>query len=516
MITRTHRLLAAAEIMRCEGYETVSADQSLSLELLNRGVTIFVLSATKHPIGVISSNICSALLKILTLDKNRRQVNAGDLMQPLSASLAKDSSFAECLELMRREQADILPVVASGHLVGMISSVDLLYHQHEQQQNLLWDHNQLQKELQQKEEYLGVLSHDIRTPLSVISLSCEFLLSPTQLAQSDATISSFIERIQRNCDNAANMVGEILDSLHNEHTQNNVRQEVEVGAFVGQIVQNLQLIAKQKAVSIQVECAKDYRLAIVASQIQHVLENILTNAIKFSPDNATIYVTMSSENIDTEDYLVISVRDEGPGIRNEDRSRIFEKYQQSDQQRKAHGVGLGLFIAKKFVKAHGGWIDVASFEDPGAVFQVRLPGVVIVDDGQDKSNGHNQPVVLMVEDDPDLLEYFAEALRFRDLTVVTAENGERGFQEYLRHKPDIIITDIMMPQVDGLEMLAMIRNHDEHHMVPVILFTGVYPGLFEDLAQAPFQPDHVIQKPATVEELADLIGQYLLDLQKAS
>jgi CheY-like chemotaxis protein len=239
------------------------------------------------------------------------------------------------------------------------------------------------------------------------------------------------------------------------------------------------------------------------------------HALKFSPPGKKVKVTTKMKSEAGKCWLCLSVQDEGPGIAAEEAALLFDKFRQGQRGRASgEGVGLGLAIAKKFVEFHGGRIEVDGGLGTGANFTVFIPGARQAQAQFPQAVLRNGPVLLLVEDDVDIRDYFAEGLRGHGYEVVVAANGKEGYQEFLRSKPDIVLTDIKMTEVDGLELLVMIRNHSA--TLPVVLFTGVYPGLADDLGSLPVKADHVISKPATVDEVAVILRSMVPDQREAS
>jgi len=502
VVARTSASLpTAAQLMRSNGFLTLAANEPISQILMADQGDVLVLDHRQQVIGYLGLQQTTFLRQVLSNKQISSEIIITTVMIAISEYIEASASFATCLEQFQRSNTELLPVMKHDQLVGVITTLELLKSVAERNsynESLL---SQLDMELQHKNEYLGILSHDIRTPLSVIALSCEYMLSENHRNNFPADYRSFLDRIQRNVTSAVAMATNIMHGLRRDNFKKITCQETSIAEFLVHIAANLTVIAAQKNIEVVVECQQSISVPIDTNLIQHVIENLVINAVKFSPECTKVHITAEFQKQLVGGYLVLSVSDEGPGIREEDAARIFAKYEQGSQvQESLQGVGIGLAIVHKFVNLHGGRIELESVFGQGASFKIYLPGARLLTASESALLPRSH-VLLMVEDDLDLLEYFAEGLASYGFTVVTATNGEQGYQEFLRLKPDIVLTDIMMPKVDGLELLALIRNYTDSSHTPVVFFTGFYPGLAEDLAGCSFQPDQIANKPATVEEL---------------
>lgn len=425
-----------------------------------------------------------------------------------------DTPITECARIMIERGLYWITVIDDGLILGYVSLLDIQSRFVEELKSLEDTNRDLCNQIEYQDDYLGIVSHDVRTPLSVITLCCDYLLSPanTKILTNDQI--SFVERISRNAENAANMVTEILDVVRLEKGYSLDYTDTDIGDFLGDCISNLQVLASEKHLEVVIDCEEDISVPMDKKRMIHVLENLVNNAVKFSPTGKKIYVTAKSEERDGETYLLLTVRDEGEGIRPEDEEKVFGKYVQLESGvAKKLGLGLGLSIARKFVSLHRGFMELEGGWKKGATFKAYIPGAQI--NSASKVKRHSgQTRILLVEDDASIREYFEEELQQAGYEVFTAKDGDEGIHAYFKVKPDLILSDIRMPHVDGLELLAKVRMTDKS--IPFILCSGYYPGLAEDLTASQYKADYVLEKPVTTEHVIKVVGEILQQTSQAS
>jgi signal transduction histidine kinase/ActR/RegA family two-component response regulator len=485
------------------------ARQRLSADF-ERG--LIVLDSKGTPVGLINAH-----LLLVALQRAGPETPVDQIMRSFPVVLSMRTPLLRCLDVMTLHDFDFLPVVKDGVYRGILSLKDAAHRLTEKYRSKDSDLGDMQKRLNMKDEYLGLISHDIRTPLSVIALSCDYLANPQAPHPLSEDQKSFVARIQKNCDKASDMAKEIMQVLRFEDSNRLQMDICDCRELIQKILVDLDLLASRKCIQFNFQASGEVKCRLDASRIQHVVENLLTNAIKFSPPGSYVTVVLDVEAKGEKDYLKLSVQDQGPGIRESECEKIFERFTQIEdslKQRHQQGFGLGLAIARKFVELHAGWIEVDGGFGYGATFTVMLPGVVnAARGGKTAVTKQSAPTILVVEDDSDILEYFAEELELLGYNILTATDGEIAHQVFMRHHPDLILSDIRMPNIDGLELLAKVRL--ENPAIPVVLCSGYYPGLAEDLAHSAYQADHVIQKPVTIDTIQQVIDQSLANAKRS-
>jgi DNA-binding response OmpR family regulator len=233
-----------------------------------------------------------------------------------------------------------------------------------------------------------------------------------------------------------------------------------------------------------------------ADKIERILFNLLSNAFKFTLEGGHISVVLESapeRSDDQHEWVTLKVMDSGIGIPKEKLDRIYDRFFQSDASAAIlnYGTGIGLSITKEFVKMHGGTIHVESEPDNGSTFTIHLPLVIATETAvalpapapavevpasarsvNGKKNKKGVPIVLLVEDSEDFRFYLKDNLR-NNYMVIEAVNGKEGWQKALAHHPQLIISDISMPEVNGIDMVNKLKSDKRTSHIPVILLTAL-------------------------------------------
>ncbi|WP_141732152.1 response regulator [Oligoflexus tunisiensis] len=380
---------------------------------------------------------------------------------------------------------------------------------------------QKQREIQElradrdaKDEYLGLVSHDMRAPLSVISLSTDYLLTAESGKALSPDQKSFIERIKRNGEQAASMIHDILDVVRLEHGFSLDYRMTRFADLVQDSIQNLQVVAAKKNITFQVSFDHDIQVNLDPQRMRQVIENVLINAIKFSPPGGQVFVKSWLTQKAGSDHLAFQVRDQGQGIRKEDEAKVFEAFVQTGRSIYGKdGVGLGLAIVRKFVEFHQGSIELDGGWQKGASLTIFMPNASLVTTPASQATPQG-PVVLLVEDDESIREFYKQSLEEYKFHVIQACDGVEAFALFQQHAVDLVLSDIRMPNVDGLELLARIRTSGSQ--VPVILCSGYYIGLENDLTRSDHKPNRIIDKPFKVKDMVEAIEDQLRRYKQAS
>lgn len=314
-----------------------------------------------------------------------------------------------------------------------------------------------------KDEFLAVLSHELRTPLNAI-LGWIKLLRKGHLEQ--ATVNRALEVIDRNTAFQVQMIEELLDL--SRIIQGKLKLEihpVNLASIVEATAETLRPAAEAKSVKVQLSL-DDSNLSMIpgnANRLQQVCWNLLSNAIKFTPSGGQ--VTVRLQKVDA--YAQLQVADTGIGISADFLPHVFEYFRQADASttRSTGGLGLGLTISRHLVEMHGGTINAASLgEGQGAIFTVMLP----LQSTQPKIEQAQAPLdsasellgikAIVVDDQVDTRELIVFVLEQQGAKVVSASSVSEALEKLTQYKPDILITDISMPNQDGYTLLQKARN----------------------------------------------------------
>ncbi len=365
----------------------------------------------------------------------------------------------------------------------------------------------------QKTEFFQNISHEFRTPITLIQGPLESAVANQQgLSYEQSAIAL------RNSRRLLRLVNQLLDlqRIDAGRMQPSFRP-CDLVEFVGQIVESFRPYCEKKGLQVISEFSPCPRVYLDMEKFDKVVYNLLSNAMKFTPDGGKITVTVRNEN----GSCCLQVKDTGIGILPEQIPHLFERFRQAEgsESRSYEGTGLGLALVKELTEVHGGKVTVDSIYGSGTTFSVylqpgheHLPPEQVLDTPSEvnlsrahveladlellettdsfereleelpvtnpESNGHGisaiakEQVILVVDDNADLRTYVSSILKNSGYQVQTARNGAEGFHKAQEIKPHLIVTDLMMPLVTGLEMIRMIRSDQILKGTPIILLTA--------------------------------------------
>jgi len=347
-----------------------------------------------------------------------------------------------------------------------------------------------------KDEFLATLSHELRTPLNAI-LGWSQLIRQRPDAQ---MIEEGLSIIERNTRVQVQLIEDLLDMSRIISGKLRLEFEmIDVATFIDAAIETVEPAAKAKGVELRklVVHGRDF-VAGDLNRLQQVIWNLLSNAIKFTPAGG--HVDVRAERRKSE--IAISVSDSGLGIKPDFLPHVFERFRQADGSttRPQGGLGLGLAIVKNLVELHGGTVEAHSAgEHQGSTFTILLPAAARIDHQSDHRLRPPDAIskapdlgreslsglkVLVVDDEPDARDLLRRLLERRQATVITAGSAIDGLQLLEQEKPDVLVSDIGMPLVDGYEFIAQIRSlgADRGGHLPAIALTAFARA--EDRARA--------------------------------
>ncbi|MGG6267040.1 PAS domain S-box protein [Leptolyngbya sp. AN10] len=362
-----------------------------------------------------------------------------------------------------------------------------------------------------KDEFLAVLSHELRTPLNPI-LGWSKLLQSGKLNQ--ARTLEALTTIERNAKLQAELIEDLFDVsriLQGKLSLNMV--PVDLAATIRAAMETVRLAAEAKSIQIQTELDTSVRKILGGSaRLQQVVWNLLSNAVKFTPTEGRVNIRL--ENLGDQAQMII--RDTGKGIAPDFLPYVFDYFRQEDgaTTRKFGGLGLGLAIVRHLVELHGGTIRAESEgEGRGATFIVRLPLMPTQAETDteslepDLTLGLDGIRVLVVEDETDTRELIAFLLEQAGAQVLAVASGFEGLAVFTQSKPDLLLSDIGMPDMDGYMLLQQIRAlpAEQGGKIPAIALTAYAGEMNQQQAiAAGFQ--HHLAKPVEPEELVRVIA----------
>ncbi|MCD8207640.1 MAG: ATP-binding protein [Bacteroidales bacterium] len=320
-----------------------------------------------------------------------------------------------------------------------------------------------------KMEFFANLSHDLKTPLSMIIAPVSKMLPSMR----DGADKKQLEMVHRNAMKLNSLIHQGLDFQQIDGGGNAllILSQIELVSFARNIL-SLYEEGKMKEKGLNAVFSSDKEEVYVymdAVKLESILDNLLSNAVKYTPDGGTVTLALSVNGRD----VTISVADTGIGIPAQDQPYIFQRFFQSSRTAgKKEGTGIGLYLVKTYTELHGGDVTLDSKENEGTTITVHLPGICVeqtISNG--KSDGQDSPFVLIVEDDADVADFISQLLHNKHRTRVV-RNGKEGLEAATELLPDLIVSDVRMPVMNGLEMVRQLKKNLPTSTIPIILLTA--------------------------------------------
>ncbi|MBK7604389.1 MAG: response regulator [Saprospiraceae bacterium] len=355
-----------------------------------------------------------------------------------------------------------------------------------------------------KTKFVDNITHEFRTPLTMIlgltdANNVNEDINPEKVSQKNATI-------RRNGKQLLNLVDQLLELSKLESGKQTIDLEAGVlSGYLSHLVNSFESLANLSGIKVIHNIDFGEKVFLYdAVKIQQVLSNLISNAIKFSKDGSEIIVHSSLKTTDEKEILTVQVMDEGMGIPEDELKYVFDRFHRVkiNETKQLPGTGIGLALAKELVEIMGGTIDVRSEYGKGSVFSFEIPILKSEDKSTNINNEINDQlltfspvksdlvteqenlivdplteeesdlaVILIVEDNEDVRNYIQSCVSEK-FKVITAVNGVDGLNKALEFMPDIIISDVMMPEKDGFTLCDDIKNNPITSHIPVILLTA--------------------------------------------
>ena len=353
------------------------------------------------------------------------------------------------------------------YLLVLALGVWLIVNRYKRREQLFFEQRERERVMsltQQKMDFFVDMSHELKTPLSLIIAPLSKLLSET----SNAKLRDGLKSIHGNALRLNELIRRILDfkQLEAEGENQVLPSHVDLCSVVSGCIDEFAASAEEREISIIREMPPDHLLMdIDAVKIQMVIRNILSNALKYV-ENGKGKIVVHVENQKSE--AIVSVSDNGPGVPNNDLPKLFNRYYIG--QNAQEGSGIGLSVVKKYVELHGGEVKAENKDGLKVTFTLPLglaPAVVV----EDASDVSEKPVILIVDDNREILDFLTTALE-SSYQCLTAQSGEDAMNTIEAKAPDIVITDQMMPGIDGTELCHRIRHNHSSELVPIIMLTA--------------------------------------------
>lgn len=372
------------------------------------------------------------------------------------------------------------------HQTALLEQNRILEEQRDNEKEL---NEQLEAATQSKLIFFTNVSHDLRTPLTLVAEPIEQLAEADYLTPQHKTLMRIANK---NVKILRRLINQILDFRKYENGKLKVNlAEINPGELLREWSAGFHSVATKRHIrlTLDIDLQPDFTLAFDSEKMERVFFNILSNAFKYTPDNGKIEINCHIE----DNALIFAIKDTGRGIAGEDLGNIFDRFYQVDKVH-PNGSGIGLSLAKAFVELHGGTINVESELNKGSTFTVSLP-VRHVEENSDVSvaqhaitedeieaelaevdvqagaSDGSRPMLLIIDDNDDIRSLVRELLSDY-YGVIEATSGREGLRMASKYIPDLIICDVMMPVMDGLECCRLIKEEVSTSHIPVLMLTA--------------------------------------------
>jgi PAS domain S-box-containing protein len=381
---------------------------------------------------------------------------------------------------------------------------------------------ELERALRAKDEFLASMSHELRTPLNAILGLSESLAEHTAGTLNEKQ-QRYVKTISESGNHLLSLINDILDLARIESGQVLLNiGEVDLQQTCQASLRMINQMAhkKQQEVVLEVDAGVG-SIWVDERRLKQILVNLLSNAVKFTPAGGRLGVKVRGDP--DEKKVTITVWDEGIGIGEQDISRLFQPFVQlnSSLAREAAGTGLGLALVAQMVRLHGGSVSVESRPNEGSRFTVTLPWEPALATDAElrmKSTGKfrairpdskDRPIILLIEDTRDATVMLTDYLQMNGYQVLSARDALTGIDLAKRTRPDLILMDIHLPGIDGLEATRRLRADPDFRTLPIMALTALAMPGDRERCLAAGATDYVT-KPVSLKKLAAMIEDYLL------
>jgi signal transduction histidine kinase/CheY-like chemotaxis protein/AraC-like DNA-binding protein len=364
-----------------------------------------------------------------------------------------------------------------------------------------------------KKKFFSNVVHEIRTPLTMIQ-------APLKVLKAKATSPDdlfHIELADRNVKRLNELIDQMLDISKIEQISYKLNESVgDLELFFTQLLNTYTKIASEKNISLLHQFTFENKILFFDKDaLEKIAGNLLSNAIKYTPNNGQVGINSITEETEEGTRLIINVWDTGIGIREKDQEKIFSRFYRTEETATTtKGMGIGLSLVKDLVDLQKGKITVQSTQGKGSLFKVVLElkrnfetAIPVSEQSDDEA------LILLIEDDVDILDFNTKLLEQRNYRVLKARDGKEALDLIEKTLPDLIISDIMMPGMDGLTFLKAVKNNSTTDHIPVIVLSAksAAGSRLEALKEG---AQGYLSKPFLPDELITLVSNQLEILSK--
>lgn len=458
---------------------------------------------------------------VVDMEKMNCIQNAGLLIERNQQARVMDEAHLSLeSEKSARFLSSVIFTIVVVILVGAF--VVFLYMQRIHRRN----HLALKRLAAMRETFFTNITHEFRTPLTVI-----LGLSQDLQKNGQEEVKDRAQTIERQGKGLLALINQLLDISKIKSQVGNLDwRNGSITTYVTMIVDTYRDYARTKNIDLQFYAKEAVTMDFVPDYVNKVLNNLISNAFKFTPEYGKINVTLWRK----ESVLHVEVSDTGEGMDKETADNVFKPFYQGETASKHIGTGVGLALVKQVIDAVDGRISVESRVGEGTTFHIEMPinnvcknklGEPVIDKAAnmpempmeenalaDSDGADNQCTVLVIEDNRDIAAYIGNLLS-GSYNVAYAANGEDGMQKAIDIVPDLIITDLMMPGMDGLELCRRVRANNVVSHIPIVIVTAKISEQ-ERIAGIEAGADAYLAKPFNVDELRTVVER-LLDRQRS-
>jgi PAS domain S-box-containing protein len=370
-----------------------------------------------------------------------------------------------------------------------------------------------------KSAFLANMSHEIRTPMNAIIGFTEILDEKIQ----DAELKSYIDSVKSSSKSLLTLINDVLDLSKVEAGKLELKSSfINIYTLFKEIESIFLIRLKEKGLNLFIEIPEDFPTSIYMDEIRlrQILINLVGNSVKFTNSGSITLKAFINNKVlyDSKIYveLCLEVIDTGIGISEEFQKELFNAFSQQDPSM-ITGSGLGLVICKKLAELMGGTIKVDSQENIGTTFKILLPKILINDDKPDENSAirinpqnirFKPGIIMLVEDDEENQKYFKSALRGQDIEVLIARNGKEALAELRKITPNLIVSDLKMPIMDGYQLIAKVKTISGLKDIPIVATTaGIMEKDLRKIENSKF--DEILIKPYNITDLYLILAAYM-------
>ncbi|OOE62009.1 response regulator [Salinivibrio kushneri] len=491
------------------------------------GITLFNTGAERL-LGYQSSEVVDKVSPALFHVPEEVEERAQTLTDQLNRPITGFDTFVAIPMLEGAETREWCYIHKQGHHIPVTLTVTAIYDDRQTITGFLGiaqDITERKRHEQMKNEFISTVSHELRTPLTSVSGALS-LVQSGRLGEIPDKAQKILDTAHRNSERLTLLINDLLDIEKIAAGQLYFDMHVQpIDSILEQCLEENKAYGAERQVDIILNSeTADVEVRVDKQRLKQVMANLLSNAIKFSPDGATVVI----DSVVNEKQVIVSVSDQGCGIAEDFLPKLFEKFAQADSTdtRQKGGTGLGLAITRELIENMNGTIHVESTEGKGSRFYFQLPVYEkakikpTVQNRLTDSNVVNEPAtgalydILVVEDDPDVASLLRIMLEDSGYRVEISHDGKTALSALEAKHYDLISLDLMLPDIDGLDIIRRIRQHAETADIPIVVVSAKMEqgrlALNGDVENIEW-----LAKPIEHKQLISLVQQQLLNATHA-